>query len=73
VVYHDPYVLEFEAHGLRAQGVELTDEVLQESDLVIITTDHKNVDYARVVALAPLILDTRYATRGFQSEKVILL
>ncbi len=73
VVYHDPYVPEFEAHGLRAQGVELTDEVLQESDLVIITTDHKSVDYARVVALAPLILDTRYATRGFQSEKVILL
>jgi len=73
VVYHDPYVPEFEYHGLKARSVELSDKILQESDLVIITTDHKNIDYARVVSLAPAVFDTRFATRGLKSEKVVLL
>ena len=75
VTYHDPFVPEFEHRGLKARGIDLSDKILRESDLVIITTDHKNVDYARVVALAPVVLDTRFATRGLKikSKKVVLL
>ena len=43
------------------------------SDLVIITTDHSNVDYRRVVELAPLILDTRNVTRDFAGNGVAFL
>jgi len=73
VLYHDPYIPAFHQEGLDLESVPLTAEMLQSVDLVIITTPHTNVDYHFVVAHAPRILDTRYATRGIQSEKVTLL
>lgn len=73
VLFHDTWTPEIDEHGVRASSVELTDELLGSVDLVIITTNHSNVDYQRVVELAPTVLDTRYATRGIKSEKVVLL
>jgi len=48
---------------------------LQSSDLVIIATEHSNVDYAFVVANARAVLDTRGVTRKLDvnHEKVTLL
>lgn len=73
VVFHDSWTPHVEEHGFVADSVELTDELLQNADLVIITTNHKNVDYARVVALSKVVLDTRYATRGIKADNVVLL
>jgi UDP-N-acetyl-D-glucosamine dehydrogenase len=73
VRYHDAWVPVVEERGFEAKSVELTDEALRGPDLVIITTDHHHVDYRRVVELAPLILDTRNATRNIESEKIVLL
>ena len=42
------------------------------ADLVISVTDHKDVDYARVVKLAPLILDTRGVVRESDGKVVSL-
>ncbi|MDX2066507.1 MAG: nucleotide sugar dehydrogenase [Fimbriimonadaceae bacterium] len=63
VVYHDPFVPDFTEKGHTRHSVALTDELLTSSDLVVITTPHSNVDYDRVVALAPAVLDTRDVTR----------
>jgi UDP-N-acetyl-D-glucosamine dehydrogenase len=52
---------------------DLTDEVLRGADLAVITTAHANVDYCRVVDLAPAVLDTRNATRGIENRKITLL
>ncbi|WP_027882482.1 nucleotide sugar dehydrogenase [Meiothermus rufus] len=73
VVFHDEWTPHVEEHGVVADSVELTDELLGAVDLVIITTNHKNVDYERVVRLSKAVLDTRYATRGIQSPNVVLL
>ncbi|TSA81459.1 nucleotide sugar dehydrogenase [Deinococcus detaillensis] len=73
VTFHDSWTPEINEHGVHAHGVALSDEALEAADLVIITTRHSNVDYARVVEKAQLVLDTRYATRGLESEKVTLL
>ncbi|GIW33100.1 nucleotide sugar dehydrogenase [Meiothermus sp.] len=73
VVFHDSWTPHIEEHGLVADSVELTDELLQNADLVIITTNHSNVDYKRVVALSRAVLDTRYATRGLKADHVVLL
>ncbi|WP_103130066.1 nucleotide sugar dehydrogenase [Deinococcus aerius] len=73
VTFHDSWTPEVREHGVEASGVDLSDEVLEAADLVIITTKHSDVDYARVVDKAQAILDTRYATRGLSSEKVALL
>ena len=63
VVFHDPYVPRFREDGQEHTGVELTDEELDRSDVVVIVTDHSNVDYQRVVDRAKLVVDTRNATK----------
>jgi nucleotide sugar dehydrogenase len=73
VMYYDPYIPSAKKAGLELESVPLTAEVLQKADLVVITTDHRTVDYNFVVQHAQRILDTRYATRGIVSDKVELL
>lgn len=73
VVFHDTWTPHIDEHGVRADSVELTDDLIKSADLVMITTAHSNVDYARVVELAPAVLDTRYATKGLKSDKITML
>jgi len=73
VRYHDPYIPSARRAGLDLDSVPLTAEALREADLVIIATAHRKVDYHFVVQHAKRVLDTRYATRGIQSDKVELL
>lgn len=73
VHYHDRWVQEIHENGISIQSCELTDEILRSCDLVLIATDHSEVNYRHVVDLANLVLDTRYATRGIKSDKILLL
>lgn len=75
VRYHDPYIPVFRHEGLDLVSVELSDEVLREADLVIITTAHSNVDYERVVRVARKVLDTKNVTKKVPNRegKVVLL
>jgi UDP-N-acetyl-D-glucosamine dehydrogenase len=62
VVYHDPYVPTIREDGHVIHGVELTDAEIAKADVVVIVTDHKTIDYQRLVDKATLIVDTRNAT-----------
>jgi UDP-N-acetyl-D-glucosamine dehydrogenase len=67
VCYHDPYVPRvprMRQHQLDMVSVPLTDEAIGSADAVIVATDHAAVDYARVVARASLVVDTRNACRA---------
>jgi UDP-N-acetyl-D-glucosamine dehydrogenase len=44
------------------RGVELTPERLADADAVVIVTDHRAIDYQKVMNNASLIVDTRNAT-----------
>ncbi|MCD4656368.1 MAG: nucleotide sugar dehydrogenase, partial [Planctomycetes bacterium] len=46
ISYHDPYVSKFDDKykGVALKGVELTDEAIKNADLVLITTNHENID-----------------------------
>ena len=44
-------------------SVPLDDETLRACDCVVIVTDHSDVDYSRVLKMAPLVVDTRNVTR----------
>jgi UDP-N-acetyl-D-glucosamine dehydrogenase len=61
VDYHDPHVKSYREDGHSRSGVELTDEVLSSADAVVIVTDHRAVDYKRLVAKSKVIVDTRNA------------
>lgn len=64
VAYADPYVPEVAVGGRTLKAVEVTDERLADADCVLILTDHAQFDWARVVAVASLVVDTRGATYG---------
>jgi UDP-N-acetyl-D-glucosamine dehydrogenase len=71
VRYHDPFVGQVrfddshtEGGGEPMSSVELSDEEIQTSDCVLIVTNHSQIDYRRIIELAPLIVDTRNALNG---------
>ena len=66
VSYHDPYCPEIKDDGHTPAGavgksVPLTDAALRGADAVMIVTDHSDIDYAHVQALAKVLVDTRAA------------
>ncbi|HBY76414.1 MAG TPA: UDP-N-acetyl-D-glucosamine dehydrogenase, partial [Cyanobacteria bacterium UBA11148] len=75
VAYHDPYVSEIQVAGQTFKSVDLIDEVLVTADLVIIATDHSQIDYINLVEKSKAVLDTRGVTRKLNcnQEKVTLL
>ncbi len=70
VSYHDPHVPELPGLGLAS--AELA-EALPAADLAAIVTSHPSLDYEKVVATVPLVLDFRGATRGIQADNLVQL
>ena len=46
-------------------------EKLGQYDCVVIVTDHSDYDYKKIVGEAKLVVDTRNATKGIDSRKVV--
>lgn len=70
---HDPLVSSFETHeGKKITTVKLTEENISSSDLVVIITDHSDVDYKLIVDNAKLIFDTRNILKDFKTAKNII-
>ncbi|MFL6276337.1 MAG: nucleotide sugar dehydrogenase, partial [Blastocatellia bacterium] len=64
VSYHDPHIGELKLDGKgKLESVELSEAALRGCDCAVIVTDHTAIDYGRVVRLAPLVIDSRNATR----------
>ncbi len=72
VSYNDPYFA-YVGHGrhynLDMHCTPLDD--LAQYDCVLIVTDHSDYDYPRIVREAQLVVDTRNATKGIQSDKIV--
>lgn len=73
VIYHDKWVPQAQIDHQLIHSCTLSDSLLQSADLVLITTDHSYIDYHNVVNQSSLVFDTRFATRGIESNKIILL
>ncbi|MEZ5307918.1 MAG: nucleotide sugar dehydrogenase [Pyrinomonadaceae bacterium] len=84
VVYHDPFVPEVTfdhaytiGDGEPLYNEELTDELIDSADCIVICTAHKAVDYSQVTDRAKLIVDTRNAlnkeARDASKAKVVRL
>jgi UDP-N-acetyl-D-glucosamine dehydrogenase len=70
VSYHDPHVSEVPELDLRS--LELG-EALADCDVACVVTAHPEVDYERVVADAPLVVDFRGVTRGIEAQNLVRL
>ncbi len=72
VSYNDPYfptVGKGRKYDLQMKCAPL--ESLGQYDCVLIVTDHSDYDYARIVRESQLVVDTRNATRGIKSPKIV--
>jgi UDP-N-acetyl-D-glucosamine dehydrogenase len=72
VSYHDPYfpfIGKGRKYDLQMTRSELTD--LDKYDCIVIVTDHSDYDYRGIVGQAQLIVDTRNATKGIDSPKIV--
>jgi UDP-N-acetyl-D-glucosamine dehydrogenase len=72
VSYNDPYfptVGKGRKYDLQMKCAPL--ENLGQYDCVLIVTDHSDYDYAGIVRESQLVVDTRNATRGIKSPKIV--
>jgi UDP-N-acetyl-D-glucosamine dehydrogenase len=72
VSYNDPYFPDVgrgRKYDLQMKCAPL--ENLGSYDCVLIVTDHSDYDYERIVKESVLVVDTRNATRGIQSAKIV--
>jgi UDP-N-acetyl-D-glucosamine dehydrogenase len=72
VSFHDPYfpfIGKGRKYDLQMKRTEL--ENLGQYDCIVIVTDHSDYDYRRIVGEAQLVVDTRNATKGIESPKVV--
>jgi UDP-N-acetyl-D-glucosamine dehydrogenase len=72
VAYNDPY---FPTVGRgRHYNLNMTNtplENLAQFDAVVIVTDHSSYDYQAIVEKSQLVVDTRNATKGIDSAKIV--
>ena len=72
VSYHDPYfpfIGKGRKYDLQMKRTEL--DKLGQYDCIVIVTDHSDYDYKKIVDEAQLVVDTRNATKGIDSPKVV--
>jgi UDP-N-acetyl-D-glucosamine dehydrogenase len=72
VAYNDPYFPKIgkgRRYDLQMQSVSL--EEMGQYDCVVILADHSDYDYQNIVAQAQLVVDTRNATAGISSAKIV--
>ena len=72
VSYHDPYfpfIGKGRKYDLQMKRSPL--ENLGEYDCVVIITDHSDYDYQKIVRESKLVVDSRNATKGIKSPKVV--
>jgi len=72
VSYHDPYfpfIGKGRKYDLQLKCADLKN--LEQYDCILIVTDHSDYDYRAIVEQAQLVVDTRNATRGIESGKIV--
>jgi len=72
VMYHDPHVPKIRLDSTSLISINL-DQGLHDADCAVIVTNHSSLDYQKVVDASKVVLDTRNATKGIKSPKIIRL
>ncbi|MEA3326198.1 MAG: nucleotide sugar dehydrogenase [Chloroflexota bacterium] len=75
VVYHDPYIQQFNHENLRMEAVEDLMTEVKRADCVAIITNHSEYDYPAILESAVMVMDTRNALGklGKDHPKVVRL
>mgnify|MGYP001581366805 CR=1 FL=1 len=73
VEFNDPFIPIAVSHrrGFKMNSVPLEPKKLDRYDCVLIATDHSCYDYKEIVKESRLVVDTRNATKGIKSAKIV--
>ncbi len=72
VTYYDPFIPEYKENEIIKKGEkELTKDLVEKADLVVITTAHTKVDYAMVQKYAKAIFDTKNVMKNIKPRNNI--
>ena len=69
--FHDPYVKEIKLQKKKLSSLVLDKTNLQKK-IVIITTDHENIDYKKILRYGRLIFDSRGVYKKIKNNKKII-
>ena len=72
ISYYDPYLPYLKIDGINLKSVPFDKNSFKDSDCVVITTDHSNVDYKFIVENSKLIVDTRNVLKGIKGKSNIM-
>ena len=69
IKYYDPYIKNFKSDNLEMDGLdELTQEDIEDSDIVVITTAHTKVNYGLVQKFAKAIFDIKNVMKNISQR-----
>jgi UDP-N-acetyl-D-glucosamine dehydrogenase len=71
--YNDPYIPEFTEENVSLTSVELSEELLESMDCVILVTNHSSYDYQWLVDHSKIFVDTRNVTRDLADPKKVVV
>ena len=72
VSYHDPFIKKINIENFKLKSLELNKKNFF-NKIVIITTDHENVNYKEILNYSLVVFDTRGAYRYHKPDKKIFL
>ncbi len=71
VSYHDPLMPSVRVDGETVRSVALEASEIELADAVVLLTPHTNLDYDRLIRLAPLVLDTHSGLHPREAPNVV--
>ncbi len=73
VSYHDPYIPSVQVESRRMRSQPYSKSLLQQSDVVVITTAHSAFNAKEILENSKLIVDTRNMLRGHKADHLVRL
>jgi UDP-N-acetyl-D-glucosamine dehydrogenase len=73
LLYHDPHVPRIEIDHGSMESVPLDQTTLKKTDCAVVITAHASIDYRKVLAGVPLLVDTRNCLAGVSDPKLFRL
>jgi UDP-N-acetyl-D-glucosamine dehydrogenase len=74
-IYSDTHIPYLDTHGLKSKSVKLSPNLVKKQDIVVILTDHSDVDYKMIAKNAKKVFDTRniMGKTGIKGNNIVKL
>jgi UDP-N-acetyl-D-glucosamine dehydrogenase len=73
ISYYDPFVPFLKIEDIDQRAKDLTEDLLESQDCVVIVTNHSGLDCDKISKSSKLIVDTRNALKGLRGSHIVRL